>query len=177
MRRAPKHAPGDRPDTELAHMILSGVAAFLFDDRYRDDGRPESRTVQENIMAMGTQIAADKIKLKRAYAPPEPSDGARILIDRLWPRGIKETDAAIDRWLKEIAPSAGLRRWFGHRPERWPEFRRRYLAELKERPELVEEIRAAARDGPVTLVYAARDEAHNDAVVLRELLDREAAER
>jgi hypothetical protein len=79
-------------------MILSGVAAFLFDDRYRDDGRPESRAVQENIMAMDTQIAADKIKLKRAYAPPEPSDGTRILIDRLWPRGIKETDAAIDRW-------------------------------------------------------------------------------
>jgi uncharacterized protein YeaO (DUF488 family) len=110
------------------------------------------------------------IKLKRAYEPPEPSDGKRILVDRLWPRGVKKADAAIDRWLGDVAPSAELRRWFGHRPERWPEFRRRYLAELQERPEQVEEIRLAARDGPVTLVYAARDEAHNDAVVLQQLL-------
>jgi len=117
------------------------------------------------------------IRLKRAYEPPEPSDGTRILIDRLWPRGIKKSDAAIDRWLRDIAPSTDLRRWFGHRPERWTEFRRRYRAELRRHPELVEEIRDAARDGPVTLIYAARDEAHNDAVVLRELLDREAAKR
>jgi uncharacterized protein YeaO (DUF488 family) len=110
------------------------------------------------------------IRLKRAYEPPEPSDGTRILIDRLWPRGIKKADAAIDRWIKEIAPSNELRRWFGHRPERWPEFRRRYLAELRRHPELVEEIREAARAGPVTLVYAARDELHNDAVVLGALL-------
>src|ERR1700730_3372776 len=93
--RAPPRS-GGYLSTRRWHMILSGVVAFLFDDRYRDDGRPESRAVQENIMAMGTQIAADKIKLKRAYAPPEPSDGTCILIDRLWP-------------------------WFGHRPERWPE--------------------------------------------------------
>jgi uncharacterized protein YeaO (DUF488 family) len=114
--------------------------------------------------------ASGNIRLKRAYEPPSPDDGTRILIDRLWPRGIKKTQAAIDRWLRDIAPSAELRRWFGHRPERWPEFRRRYLAELKARPELVEELRAAAHAGPVTLVYAARDEAHNDAVVLKELL-------
>lgn len=111
-----------------------------------------------------------QIKIKRAYEPSEPSDGTRILIDRLWPRGIKKTDAAIDRWLRDIAPSAELRRWFGHRPERWPEFRRRYRAELRGHPEPIEEIRSAARAGPVTLVYAARDEAHNDAVVLKELL-------
>ena len=113
---------------------------------------------------------AGKIKLKRAYERPDLGDGTRILVDRLWPRGIKKADAAIDRWLRDIAPSAELRRWFGHRPERWPEFRRRYLAELQERQELIEEIRKAARGGPVTLVYAARDEAHNDAVVLKELL-------
>ena len=113
---------------------------------------------------------AHQIRLKRAYERPEPNDGTRILIDRLWPRGIKKTDAAIDRWLKEVAPSAELRRWFGHRPERWPEFRRRYRAELRRHPEIVEEIRKTARAGPVTLVYAARDEAHNDAVVLKELL-------
>jgi uncharacterized protein YeaO (DUF488 family) len=113
---------------------------------------------------------ASRIRLKRAYEPPEPRDGTRILVDRLWPRGVKKADAKIDRWLRDIAPTAALRRWFGHRPERWPEFRRRYLAELRRQPELVEEILDVARDAPVTLVYAARDEAHNDAVVLRELL-------
>lgn len=116
------------------------------------------------------------IRLKRAYEPPTPEDGTRILVDRLWPRGIKKADAAIDRWLKEIAPSTGLRRWFGHRPERWPEFRRRYMAELQQHPELVEEIRRAARKGPVTLVYAARDTAHNDAIVLQQLLTGAAAQ-
>ena len=125
---------------------------------------------------MPSQTASGQIKLKRAYEQPDPGDGRRILVDRLWPRGVKKADAAIDFWLRDIAPSAELRRWFGHRPERWPEFRRRYLAELQERPELIEEIRKAARDGPVTLVYGARDEAHNDAVVLKELLTGVSAE-
>ena len=125
---------------------------------------------------MTKQIASGKdVKLKRAYESPEPGDGMRILIDRLWPRGIKKTDAAIDRWIRDLAPSTELRRWFGHRLERWPEFRRRYVAELQERPELLEEVRAATRAGPVTLVYAARDEAHNNAVVLKQLLSGEAA--
>ncbi len=124
---------------------------------------------------MSSKIAAEHVKLKRAYEPATADDGTRILIDRMWPRGIKKTEAAIDRWVRDIAPSTELRRWFGHRPERWPEFRRRYLAELKNRPELVEEIRGAAHDGPVTLVYAARDEAHNNAVVLQELLTGKAA--
>jgi uncharacterized protein YeaO (DUF488 family) len=117
-----------------------------------------------------------EIKSKRAYERSEPSDGTRILVDRLWPRGIKKADAAIDLWLRDIAPSAELRRWFGHRPERWAEFRRRYLAELQERPDLVEEIRKAAHDGPVTLVYAARDETHNNAIVLKELASGALAE-
>lgn len=110
------------------------------------------------------------IGLKRAYEPPAPEDGARILIDRLWPRGIKKEDAAIDRWLKELAPSTELRRWFGHRVERWPEFRRRYRGELEQHRDLVDELRALARRQWVTLVYGAKDEAHNDAVVLGELL-------
>lgn len=110
------------------------------------------------------------IGLKRAYEPPAASDGARILIDRLWPRGIKKADAAIDRWLKELAPSTELRRWFGHEVERWPEFGRRYRAELDRQRELVEELRSLARRQRVTLVYGAKDEAHNDAVVLAELL-------
>jgi uncharacterized protein YeaO (DUF488 family) len=127
-------------------------------------------------MPVPNQTPCSRIKWKRAYEPPEPSDGTRILVDRLWPRGIKKPDAAIDLWLKDIAPSGELRRWFGHRPERWPEFRLRYLAELQERPELVEEIRKAARDGPVTLIYAARDKARNDAVVLKERLKGAVAE-
>lgn len=114
--------------------------------------------------------AATNIALKRAYEAPAAADGARILIDRLWPRGIKKADAAIDRWLKELAPSTELRRWFGHEVERWPEFRRRYRAELDRHRELVEELRALARQQRLTLVYGAKDEAHNDAVVLGELL-------
>jgi uncharacterized protein YeaO (DUF488 family) len=127
-------------------------------------------------MPMPSQTPCGKIKLKRAYERPDLDDGTRILVDRLWPRGIKKADAEIDRWLRDIAPSAELRRWFAHRPERWPEFRRRYLIELQERPEVIEEIRKAVRRGPVTLVYAARDEAHNDAVVLKELLTGASAE-
>jgi uncharacterized protein YeaO (DUF488 family) len=110
------------------------------------------------------------IKIKRAYESPSARDGARILVDRLWPRGLRKSDAAIDRWLKEVAPSTELRRWFGHDPERWDEFRRRYRAELKERPELVKELRAMARVRPITLVYSAHDELRNQATVLREIL-------
>lgn len=110
------------------------------------------------------------IRLKRAYDPPSPDDGVRILVDRLWPRGVRSTDARIDRWLKEIAPSGDLRRWFRHDPERWDEFQARYRAELASHPELLDELRKAARAGRVTLVYSARDELHNDAVVLREVL-------
>jgi uncharacterized protein YeaO (DUF488 family) len=140
-------------------------------------GEGSEKSEASGSVPMPSQAPCDKIKLKRAYEPPDRGDGTRILVDRGWPRGIKKADAAIDRWLpRDIAPSAGLRRWFGHRPERWPEFRRRYLAELQEQPELVEQIRKAARDGPVTLVYAARDEAHNDAVVLKGLLNRTLAQ-
>jgi uncharacterized protein YeaO (DUF488 family) len=110
------------------------------------------------------------IRLKRAYDRPEPQDGARVLVDRLWPRGLRKAEAGIDRWLKEIAPSAELRRWFGHDPERWEEFQRRYRAELAGHADLLDQLRETARDGRVTLVYAARDELHNDAVVLRDVL-------
>ena len=106
------------------------------------------------------------LRLKRAYEPPNPSDGRRILVDRLWPRGLSKEKAAIDEWMKEIAPSTQLRRWFGHDPEKWPEFQRRYKQELRARTDLVREIAKLALHGRVTLVYGARDEAHNDAVVL-----------
>lgn len=110
------------------------------------------------------------IKLKRAYEAPAQSDGMRILVDRLWPRGLSKARAAIDQWLKEVAPSNELRQWFGHDPEKWPEFRKRYRAELKDNPALAE-LRDLSRKGTVTLVYSAKDELHNQAVVLRQVLD------
>jgi uncharacterized protein YeaO (DUF488 family) len=121
-------------------------------------------------MTMDQGISAHDVKLKRAYDPPAGGDGVRVLVDRLWPRGVKKEAAAIDRWAKDLAPSAGLRKWFGHDPRRWEEFRRRYRAELRDHPQQLEDLRALARQGPITLVYAARDEEHNDAVVLRDVL-------
>ncbi|HKF09276.1 MAG TPA: DUF488 domain-containing protein [Xanthobacteraceae bacterium] len=119
---------------------------------------------------MSKKVRAAKIKLKRAYEAPAASDGTRILVDRLWPRGVKKADAAIEEWMKDVAPSSALRKWFGHDPARWQEFRRRYLKELREHPDALERLRALARQGPITLVFAAHDEAHNDAVVLRDVL-------
>jgi len=106
------------------------------------------------------------IRLKRAYEPPAPSDGRRILVDRLWPRGLSKKRAALDEWRRELAPSAALRRWFGHDPKKWREFRRRYKQELRARADLVREIATLASRRRVTLVYGARDESHNDAIVL-----------
>ncbi|HKU08199.1 MAG TPA: DUF488 domain-containing protein [Bradyrhizobium sp.] len=119
---------------------------------------------------MSGKSIADRVRLKRAYEPPASVDGTRVLIDRLWPRGVRKANADIDEWMKEIAPSAGLRKWFGHDPERWPEFRRRYRSEIKGHSSEFRRLRELARKGNLTLVYAARDEAHNDAVVLRDLL-------
>jgi uncharacterized protein YeaO (DUF488 family) len=119
---------------------------------------------------MSTRIAASNIKLKRAYEPPASDDGTRILVDRLWPRGVSKSDAALDQWMKDIAPSTELRQWFGHDPERWEAFRRRYAEEVHENEELLDQLRSLAKKGIVTLVYGARDEEHNDAVVLRDVL-------
>ena len=119
---------------------------------------------------MSKKIAAANIRLKRAYERPAPADGTRILVDRLWPRGVSKAAAAIDRWVKEIAPSTTLRKWFGHDPARWPEFRRRYAAELREHADELASLRNQARRGPITLIYSAHDEANNDAVVLRSIL-------
>jgi uncharacterized protein YeaO (DUF488 family) len=117
------------------------------------------------------------IRIKRAYEPASPEDGTRILVDRLWPRGVRKSDIAINRWVKEAAPSAALRRWFGHDPGRWTEFRRRYEHELSQHMAIVDELRASAQLGRLTLIYAARDEAHNDAVVLRDVLTQTRAAR
>lgn len=109
-------------------------------------------------------------RLKRAYEPPAPDDGRRILVDRLWPRGLSKDHAHLDDWMKDIAPSTDLRKWFGHDPAKWEEFRRRYRAELDTRAAALDRLRDLAREGTVTLVYAAHDTAHNDAVVLLEVL-------
>lgn len=111
-----------------------------------------------------------RVQLKRVYSPPSPEDGVRILVDRLWPHGLTKSAAAIDRWLKDLAPSTELRRWFGHDPGRWEEFCIRYKAELSQKTDLLNELRRTARRSPLTLLFAARDELHNEAVVLRDLL-------
>lgn len=111
------------------------------------------------------------MKIKRAYAPVEDTDGYRILVDRLWPRGISKDKAKIDLWLKSVAPSNDLRKWFGHDPERFPEFSKRYQAELEESGAL-DELRSAIKVHPnATLLFAAHDEEHNNAVVLQHLLE------
>lgn len=112
------------------------------------------------------------VRLKRAYEPPAKTDGLRILVDRLWPRGLARAKAGIDLWLKDVAPSAELRQWFGHDPEKWSEFKKRYRAELKNKPAL-SELQALARQRDITLVYAARDQLHNEAVVLKQILERD----
>lgn len=111
------------------------------------------------------------ISLKRAYELPAKADGVRILVDRLWPRGVTKSKASIDLWIKDLAPSTELRTWFGHDPEKWSEFQKKYRAELKGNPAL-SEIRDLSRQGNVTLVYAAKDELHNQALVIKQILDR-----
>jgi uncharacterized protein YeaO (DUF488 family) len=119
---------------------------------------------------MSKRIAAANVKLKRAYEPPAASDGTRILIDRVWPRGVNKANAAIDQWDKSIAPSTMLRKWFGHDPARWQEFRRRYANEIRRHREQLDELRARAQSGRITLVFAAHDKIHNHAIVLRDIL-------
>ena len=119
---------------------------------------------------MSRRIAAANVKLKRAYEPPAASDGTRILIDRVWPRGVDKANAAIDQWDKSIAPSTMLRNWFRHDPARWQEFRRRYTNEIRRHRERLDELRARAQSDRITLVFAAHDKIHNHAVVLRDIL-------
>ena len=119
---------------------------------------------------MAKAILLGNVKLKRAYDAPAVEDGTRILVDRLWPRGIKKADAALDLWMKDVAPSTRLRQWFGHETDRWQEFRRRYVDELRQKSDLLNELRTLARKGPITLVFGAHDQTHNDAVVLRKVL-------
>jgi uncharacterized protein YeaO (DUF488 family) len=114
------------------------------------------------------------VRLKRAYEPAEAADGYRVLVDRLWPRGVSKEKAQLDEWARELAPSSELRTWFGHDPARFDEFRRRYLEELAAHEAKLAELRERAAEGTLTLVYAARDSEHNDAVVLADVLRRRA---
>ncbi len=115
------------------------------------------------------------IKLKRAYDPPAANDGARFLVERLWPRGVRNADLPLNGWFKDIAPSTELRRWFAHDPRKWSEFRRRYFAELQKNARALEPLLAVARKRPTTLLYSARDTEHNAAIALRDYLVREPA--
>lgn len=112
------------------------------------------------------------IRLKRVYEPTDPEDGCRVLVERLWPRGISRERAALGFWLKEVAPSPDLRTWFGHDPAKWEEFRKRYEDELRQNEGCVAQLRELAGKGDLTLIYAARDTQHNAAVVLKDFLDR-----
>ena len=111
------------------------------------------------------------VTVKRVYEPPAPEDGTRFLIERLWPRGIKKASLPMDAWLKDVAPSAALRRWFGHDPDKWDTFRQRYFAELDSKPEALQPLVEAMHRGHVTLLYSARTEAHNNAVALKRYLE------
>lgn len=125
--------------------------------------RLREKTVSRRYVSMKPEI-----RIKRVYDKPAKQDGRRILVDRLWPRGLTKDKAKVDLWLKDIAPSPELRKWFGHDPEKWPEFRKRYLAELKRNREAVKILKEELGKGPATLVYGAKDEEHNAAVVLKE---------
>jgi len=115
---------------------------------------------------------SSKIMTRRVYEPPSPEDGTRVLVDRIWPRGLSKERASIDLWLKEIAPSTALRKWYGHEPERWPEFRKRYQAELAGHEAELKELIGFARKGALTLLYAAHDGERSNAEVLKEYLAR-----
>lgn len=111
------------------------------------------------------------LKIKRAYDQPEKSDGRRVLVDRIWPRGLKKSEAGIDEWLKEIAPSTALRKWFSHDPTKWAQFKNKYAAELKEHRGEVEKLARESRKQSVTLVFGAKDTAHNNALALKEYIE------
>ena len=112
------------------------------------------------------------IRFKRVYEHPEKDDGMRILVDRLWPRGLTKKKASVDLWLKEIAPSTELRKWFDHDPKKWKSFRGRYETEIRHKDDLIKVLKHKAREGPITLIYGARDEKHNEALVLKHILEK-----
>ena len=125
------------------------------------------------LLAPELAMPSTKITLKRAYEPASADDGVRILVERLWPRGLTKADAALDHWVKDVAPTSELRTWFGHRPARWRQFRTRYRLELNENRSAVNSLRELCRGQRVTFIFAAKDVLRNGAVVLKEYLDAE----
>jgi uncharacterized protein YeaO (DUF488 family) len=145
----------------------------------KNEGRPAKAKAKPSERRSGKAADAPllgKIGVRRAYEPLDPGDGQRVLVDRLWPRGLSKRDLADALWIRDVAPSTELRKWFGHKPERWTEFRRRYFAELRANP-AVEALRDVVATGPVTLIYGAKDERHNQAVALAEFLARASRAR
>lgn len=118
-----------------------------------------------------------KIQLKRAYDAPAPSDGRRILVDRIWPRGLSKERAAVDEWVQDVAPSTELRKWFGHEPAKWEGFKKKYFSELDQRPDALRPVLEACSRGPVTLLFSAKDSEHNNAVALQEYLEKHLTNR
>jgi len=112
------------------------------------------------------------IRIKRVYEEPDKDDGVRILVDRLWPRGLTKEKARVDLWLKEIAPSTELRKWFDHDPKKWKSFRGRYETEIRHKDDLIKVLNQKVREGTITLIYGARDEKHNEALVLKHILEK-----
>jgi len=128
---------------------------------------------QRNFQATEPGVKGEmNIKIKRAYDQPHKADGLRILVDRLWPRGLTKEKASVDLWLKEIAPSTELRKWFAHDPDKWKSFCGRYETEIAHNHDLIKVLKEKAREGTITLIYGARDEKHNEALVLKEFLER-----
>ena len=125
----------------------------------------------ETGLSRGPPYPPPMIRIKRVYEEPSEDDGLRVLVDRLWPRGISKANAKVDRWEKDLAPTTELRRWFGHDPAKWEEFLRRYRAELEGKEEALARLRGEANDGTVTLLYAAKDEEHNNAVALKQYIE------
>ena len=132
---------------------------------------------QRSSPATKTESRNMKIKIKRVYEQPDKEDGKRILVDRLWPRGLTKEKASVDLWLKEIAPSTELRKWFGHDPDKWKSFRGRYETEIRHNDDLVKVLKDKAKGGTVTLVYGARDQKHNEALVLKQFLEKRETKR
>jgi len=129
-------------------------------------------SAQRNSQATKAESGNMNIKIKRVYEQPDKKDGERILVDRLWPRGLTKEKASVDLWLKEIAPSTELRKWFAHDPNKWKSFRGRYETEIRHNDDLIKVLKQKAREGAITLVYGARDEKHNEALVLKQFLER-----
>lgn len=174
----------DRTLLEAARQACLEAAAAAYEEAgirgLCGDGRWEYAMGVMRTLDLGAAIAAasararesSTLQIKRVYEPPAPGDGARILVDRLWPRGLRREAASVDAWMPEVAPSAGLRKWFGHTPSRWAGFERRFAGELDAKPEAVRALVARLRAGQATLLFAARDVAHNNAVALRAYLHR-----